>query len=182
MSARAYRLSVPASSAIGGACLGLLAAGDFAVAQTTLPQISVEAPKQAQKRAPAAKKQTARRPSTPAPAPAPAPPSPGEQVATKTQNFDRARDQTILPKGGATTYTIDRAAIEALPQGTNTPVDKVLLQAPGVTQDSAASGLLHVRNEHANVQYRINGILLPDGLSGFGQVLETGFIGNMALI
>jgi outer membrane receptor protein involved in Fe transport len=182
MSARAYRLSVPASSAIGGACLGLLAAGDFAVAQTTLPQISVEAPKQAQKRAPAAKKQTARRPPTPAPAPAPAPPSPGEQVATKTQNFDRARDQTILPKGGATTYTIDRTAIEALPQGTNTPVDKVLLQAPGVTQDSAASGLLHVRNEHANVQYRVNGILLPDGVAGFGQVLDSGFIGSLSLI
>ena len=39
-----------------------------------------------------------------------------------------------------------------------------------------------MRNEHANLQYRINGIILPDGVSGFGQVLETGFIGNMALI
>ena len=46
----------------------------------------------------------------------------------------------------------------------------------GVTQDSAASGLLHVRNEHANVQYRINGIVLPDGVSGFGQVLQSNFI------
>ena len=54
-------------------------------------------------------------------------------------------------------------------------MDKVLLQAPGVTQDSAASGLLHVRNEHANVQYRINGIILPDGVSGFGQVLQSEF-------
>jgi hypothetical protein len=27
----------------------------------------------------------------------------------------------------------------------------------------AASGSLHVRNEHANVQTRINGIMLPDG-------------------
>jgi outer membrane receptor protein involved in Fe transport len=182
MSIRARRLSVPASSAIGGACLVLLATGDIVVAQTALPEINVEAPKQAQKRAPAAKKQAVRRPPTSAPAPAPAPPSPGEQVATKTQNFDRARDQTILPKGGTSTYTIDRAAIEALPQGTNTPVDKVLLQAPGVTQDSAASGLLHVRNEHANVQYRINGILLPDGVAGFGQVLDSGFIGSISLI
>ena len=39
-----------------------------------------------------------------------------------------------------------------------------------------------MRNEHANLQYRINGIILPDGVSGFSQVLETGFIGNMSLI
>jgi outer membrane receptor protein involved in Fe transport len=163
----------------------LLAGGDSAIAQTTLPKIEVEAPKQAQKRAPAAKKQAARRPVPRAPAPAPAaapPPSPGEQVATRNQSFDRTRDAIILPKGGASTYTIDRAAIEALPQGTNTPVDKVLLQAPGVTQDSAASGLLHVRNEHGNLQYRINGIMLPDGVAGFGQVLDSGFIGSLSLI
>ena len=58
----------------------------------------------------------------------------------------------------------------------------MLLQAPGVTQDSAANGTIHVRNEHANVAYRINGIILPEGVSGFGQMLETGFIANMALI
>jgi outer membrane receptor protein involved in Fe transport len=160
----------------------LLRTGDVAVAQTALPKIDIEAPKQAQKRAPAAKKQAAPRPAAPAPAPAPVPPSPGEQVATKTQAFDRTRDETILPKGGASTYTIDRAAIEAMPQGANTPVEQVLLQAPGVTKDSAASGLLHVRNEHGNLQYRINGIMLPDGVSGFGQVLDSGFIGNLSLI
>ena len=163
----------------------LLAGGDSAIAQTALPKIEVEAPKQAQKRAPAAKKQAARRPVPRAPAPPPAaapPPTPGEQVATRNQSFDRTRDAIILPKGGASTYTIDRAAIEALPQGTNTPVDKVLLQAPGVTQDSAASGLLHVRNEHGNLQYRINGIMLPDGVAGFGQVLDSGFIGSLSLI
>jgi hypothetical protein len=38
-----------------------------------------------------------------------------------------------------------------------------------VTQDSTNGGFLHVREEHANVQYRINGIALPDGVSLFGQ-------------
>ena len=47
-----------------------------------------------------------------------------------------------------------------------------MLQLPGVSQDSAASGDFHIRNEHANVQYRLNGILLPDGVSGFAQVLD----------
>ena len=44
--------------------------------------------------------------------------------------------------------------------------------------DSAVNGDIHVRNEHANVQYRINGIILPDGISGFGHVLDTSFVGS----
>ena len=59
----------------------------------------------------------------------------------------------------------------------------MVLQAPGVSYDSAASNPdFHVRNEYANVQYRINGILLPEGVSGLGPVLETGFIGNLNLL
>jgi hypothetical protein len=56
------------------------------------------------------------------------------------------------------------------------------MSAVGTKRNSAASGELHVRNEHANVQYRINGIILPDGVSGFGPVLESDFIPNIALI
>ena len=51
-----------------------------------------------------------------------------------------------------------------------------------VSQDSAASGLLHVRNDHANVQFRINGVMLPDGLTGFGSILDASWIGSIALI
>ena len=70
-------------------------------------------------------------------------------------NADR---EYILPKIGVNSYDLDRQTIEALPQGDNAPLDKVLLQTPGVYQDSAASGNLHIRNEHANLQYRIDGI------------------------
>ena len=91
------------------------------------------------------------------------------------------RDQ-ILPKAGANTYTLDKNAIETLPQGDNTTIDRVLLQAPGVSQDSAASGDLHIRNEHANLQYRVNGILLPDGVSGFSQAIDTSLIKSLAVI
>src|SRR5262249_28339128 len=83
---------------------------------------------------------------------------------------------------GATTHQINHQQIEALPQGNNATLDKVLLQFPGVTQDSAASGELHVRNEHANLQYRINGIMLPDGVGGFGQILHTGIAGYRELL
>ncbi len=61
-------------------------------------------------------------------------------------------------------------------------VEKVLLQAPGVSQDSASSGLFHVRNDHANAQFRINGVMLPDGVTGFSSILDTNFIGSMSLV
>ena len=69
-----------------------------------------------------------------------------------------------------------------MPGGTNQTVEKALLQAPGVSQDSAASGLLHVRNDHANVQFRINGVMLPDGVTGFGSIFDANYIGSIALI
>jgi outer membrane receptor protein involved in Fe transport len=111
------------------------------------------------------------------------PPAPtqAQAVARQNQAFDTAR-QNILAPLGASTYQLNQQAIEALPQGTNTALDKVLLQTPGVTQDSAASGEVHVRNEHGNLQYRINGIQLPDGVGAFSQILDTGIIGSLSLI
>jgi outer membrane receptor protein involved in Fe transport len=105
------------------------------------------------------------------------------QLSLDTKQLDEARDQNLLPKLGATSYDIDQQAIDALPQGKNTPLDKVLLQAPGVSYDSAISNPdFHVRNEYANVQYRINGIQLPDGVSALGPLLGTGFVGNLKLL
>jgi outer membrane receptor protein involved in Fe transport len=105
------------------------------------------------------------------------------ELSEQNQYFDRLREQNLLPPLGATTFTIDSRALDALPQSKDTPLDKVLLQAPGVSYDSAISNPdFHVRNEYANVQYRINGIQLPDGVSALGPVLETGFIGNLDLL
>ncbi len=102
-------------------------------------------------------------------------------LSNQLQNLNAAREN-ILPKIGVNSYELNRQAIEALPQGDNAPLDKVLLQTPGVYQESAASGNLHIRNEHANLQYRIDGIQLPDGVSGFGEVIETSLIGSMSVV
>ncbi len=106
---------------------------------------------------------------------------PEKRVAGANEKFDEARRALVAP-AGANSYQLNQQALEALPQGTNTPLDKALLQVPGVSQDSAASGDLHVRNEHANLQYRINGIMLPDGVGAFGQIIDTGIVGSLALI
>jgi len=112
--------------------------------------------------------------------PAPAP-TQAQIMTRQNQAFDASR-QNILAPLGTTPYQMSEQNIQSLPQGDNTSLDRVLLQTPGVSQDSAASGDLHVRNEHGNVQYRINGIMLPDGVSGFGQILDTGIVGSLSLI
>jgi outer membrane receptor protein involved in Fe transport len=105
------------------------------------------------------------------------------KLSQDAKELDEARDQNLLPKLGATSFDMDQEAIDTLPQGKNTPLDKVLLQAPGVSYDSAVSNPdFHVRNEYANVQYRINGIQLPDGVSALGPVLGSGFAGNLKLL
>jgi outer membrane receptor protein involved in Fe transport len=109
------------------------------------------------------------------------PSSQAAQLAVKNGAFDQARGN-IFTTVGTTSNTIGHDTIQDLPQGANQSVEQLLLQAPGVSQDSAASGSLHVRNDHANVQYRINGILLPDGVTGFGSIFDTSFIGSISLV
>src|SRR6201984_3396678 len=86
------------------------------------------------------------------------------------KQLDVARQQ-IQPSLGATVYEFGRQAIETQPQGDNQSFNKLLLQAPGVAQDSF--GQIHVRGDHANLQYRLNGVQLPEGINVFGQSLET---------
>ena len=93
--------------------------------------------------------------------------------------LDRARSR-IEPSLGATVYRLGRAAIEAVPQGDNAPLNQVLLQAPGVAQDSF--GQIHVRGDHNEIQFRLDGVQLPEGLTVFGQALETRFANSLSLI
>lgn len=98
-----------------------------------------------------------------------------------TGQLDQAR-AAILPSLGATSFRIDAQQIQSLPQGADAPFNQVLLRAPGVAADSAANGDLHVRGEHANLQYRINDVLLPEGISGFGLELDPRFVASLQLI
>jgi len=170
MSVCAHR-ACRASFLAGSTLLALIGLGGAAIAQVQLPEVVVSGAKP---------KPKPRRARVAAPAPA-APVTPAAQLNAKADAFDQARSN-LYTTVGTTSDTISHDTIDVLPQGTNTTVEKVLLQAPGVAQDSAASGLLHVRNDHANVQFRINGVMLPDGVTGFGSIFETGLIGSMALV
>jgi hypothetical protein len=100
------------------------------------------------------------------------------QVVAK--RLDVARNG-LSPETGSSVYRFNEKAIHELPQGTNTQMNSVLLQAPGVVQDSF--GALHIRGEHANIQYRINGIELPEGVtSAFSQTFSPRFAQSISLL
>ncbi len=118
------------------------------------------------------------------PTPAPAGPPAGatataEQVVVTSQELDISREE-IVPSLGATRYTVGPDRIDSQPQGENAPFNQTILRFPGVAQDSF--GQLHVRGEHANLQYRIDDVLLPESIPGFGQELETRFADSISLI
>ena len=98
-----------------------------------------------------------------------------------TGELDETRG-LIQPSLGATSFIMYQQQILNLPQGADAPFNQVLLRAPGVAEDSAANGDLHVRGEHANLQYRINDVLLPEGITGFGLELDPRFVQSMQLI
>src|SRR5271170_283054 len=77
--------------------------------------------------------------------------------------LDQARD-SIQPSLGATDYNIGTEQINDESQGDNASFNQVILRTPGAAEDSF--GQLHIRGEHANLQYRINDVLLPEGLTG----------------
>jgi outer membrane receptor protein involved in Fe transport len=95
------------------------------------------------------------------------------------RRLDVARD-SITPSLGASQYTFDREALQKQPGGTNITLNKSLLQAPGVTQDSY--GVIHVRNEHANLQYRLDGVIVPESISGFGTTFDPKIASSIQLI
>lgn len=121
-------------------------------------------------------------------APAASPSNPGGTTnVTQLENLtvigklDTGRDQ-IIPDLGATAHTFTKQQIESVSQGDNAPFNEIILRAPGVAQDSAVNGDLHVRGEHANLQYRINDVLLPEGITGFGLELDPRFVESMQLV
>jgi outer membrane receptor protein involved in Fe transport len=101
------------------------------------------------------------------------------EIVAKVKRLNDARTG-IQTQTGASVYTLDQAAINAVPGGDNTLLNQVILQAPEVAQDSF--GQFHIRGEHNGLQYRLNGIILPEGISVFGQTLDPRLISSMSLI
>ena len=144
----------------------------YAALAATLPLV----PAAAQQAAPSADESGNSQPSDPAQA---KPKPTGGDIVITGRRLDVARD-AITPSLGASQYTFNREALEKQPGGTNLSLNKSLLQAPGVTQDSY--GTIHIRNEHANLQYRLNGVIVPEAISGFGTTFDPRIASSIQLI
>ncbi len=102
-----------------------------------------------------------------------------EDIVVTAKRLEKARS-SIQTRIGATTYTLSSKAIQNQPGGEDIPLNQTLLQTPGVSQDSF--GQVHLRNDHGNIQYRIDGVILPEGISFFGQSLTSRFAASLDLI
>ncbi len=106
-------------------------------------------------------------------------PAATEDIVVTAKKLTKARSG-IETRLGATVYTLSSKAITNQPGGEDIQLNQTLLQTPGVSQDSY--GQIHLRNDHANIQYRIDGVILPEGISFFGQSLTSRFASSIDLI
>jgi outer membrane receptor protein involved in Fe transport len=126
-------------------------------------------------------------PSAPPPTTTPFPPavtsppagSSGLEITVTAKRLDEARS-SIQPSLGASRYDLTPEAISDIPLGQQAPLNQVLLRVPGVVQDSF--GQIHVRGDHGNLQYRLDGVQLPEGLSLFSNALATQYASKISLI
>jgi TonB dependent receptor/Carboxypeptidase regulatory-like domain/TonB-dependent Receptor Plug Domain len=98
--------------------------------------------------------------------------------------FDRALND-LSPETGSSAYQFDRQSIHRLPEGDNSNLAQVLQQAPGVSQDSYGQGQeqIHVHGENGGgVQYRVNGIFLPDAVTSYGEIFSPRFVHTLTLL
>ena len=77
----------------------------------------------------------------------------------------------IQYKASSETYSVSRKDIEELPRGNNVELHDVLVTIPGAVYGSLKQ--VHIRQEHANIQLRIDGVPIPDTVSStFSDVIS----------
>src|SRR5690606_11014544 len=69
----------------------------------------------------------------------------------------------IQYKASSETYAVSRKDIEALPRGNNVNLEDVLVTIPSAVYGSLRQ--VHIRQDHANLQFRIDGVPIPDTVS-----------------
>ena len=105
--------------------------------------------------------------------------APATEIVVTGQRLDAARAK-VEPSLGASTYTLTNDAIENRPGGETRNLGTILRQVPGVRTDGR--GRLVVRGAPGGVQYRLNNVILPDGVADFGQNLSARLADRTELI
>lgn len=94
------------------------------------------------------------------------PPPPIKLTLTLTRELSLEVRSPLPPiqfKASSETYSVSRKEIDELPRGNNNELHDVLLTIPSAT--SGALKQVHIRQDHANLQFRIDGVPIPDTVS-----------------
>lgn len=100
-------------------------------------------------------------------------------IVVTARKLDQARD-AIQPSLGASSFGFSRETLDVQPGGSTRTLSQTLVQAPGVTQD--ADGDIHIRNEHGNLQYRLNGVIIPESSAGMDSVIDLRIAESVELV
>ncbi len=102
------------------------------------------------------------------------PVAPVTLTLSKTQEIALEVVSPLAPiqyKASSETYALSRKEIEALPRGNNNELHDVLLTIPSAVYGSLKQ--VHIRQDHANLQLRIDGVPIPDTVSStFSDVIS----------
>ncbi|MBK7486175.1 MAG: TonB-dependent receptor [Nitrospira sp.] len=102
------------------------------------------------------------------------PAAPVTLTLSKTQEIALEVVSPLAPiqyKASSETYALSRKEIEALPRGNNNELHDVLLTIPSAVYGSLKQ--VHIRQDHANLQLRIDGVPIPDTVSStFSDVIS----------
>jgi len=93
-------------------------------------------------------------------------PAPVKLTLSLTQEISLEVRSPLPPiqyKASSETYSISRKEIEQLPRGNNNELHDVLLTVPSAAYGSQKQ--IHIRQDHANLQFRIDGVPIPDTVS-----------------
>lgn len=107
------------------------------------------------------------------------PAKPVTELIITARRLDAAR-ANVNPTLGASTYSLSNEAVESRPGGETGSINQVLLQVPGVQQDG--SGQLHVRQSQGALQYRINNVIIPEGMSDLGESISARIAQKVELV
>jgi outer membrane receptor protein involved in Fe transport len=101
-------------------------------------------------------------------------PDPVTLTLSKTKEIALEVRSPLAPiqyKASSETHSISRKDIETLPRGNNVELQDVLITIPSAVYGSLKQ--VHIRQDHANLQFRIDGVPIPDTVSStFSDVLS----------
>ncbi len=104
-------------------------------------------------------------------------PLPGQEVEIEVERPKAPPPGT----SAASISTLDRQNIQDLPRGDSSSVNEILATQSGFVND--ALGNLYSRGNHANIQYQVDGVPLPDSVSGlFGGFLSPKLVENLEIL